>query len=320
MGDNSKGKPANPESQFHCSAEWHFVQMKSRLAAPIYGWASKVSRRSGVFHASAEHMAQYFGVNRKTIFSALDELTAGGFLELMRKERFKPNIYKVIGHKEWAIAHPGRCVRQVEYPWKGEGDPLGRQLYAISGGRVKFWPNQMTGLRNIGFSDEEITEHFRAFIERKAGYVGSQWERAYYDFYGYLKRLYVSPAAVASAHILNGIESYRADSGTPRRVRSNGLGRVQSNGPNSSTVSFDGKGDATIPAGAELSRHPTRNLKAKPSQDKENTTPLPITIRERIQKGLTQQELEERRRFLLKQSEEIRARYPQAPIRSGQAH
>jgi len=49
--------------------------------------------------------------------------------------------------KVWAAASPGPvAVKGSSMPWKGEGDPLGPQLYAISGAGAKFWPRQMTGL------------------------------------------------------------------------------------------------------------------------------------------------------------------------------
>ena len=98
------GSPAVSESQLHCSAEWHMAQMKSRFAAVIYTWARKVSRRSGRFYASAQNMAAYFRVDRKVILRALKELVANGFLILVRAERGKPNVYKVIDHKEWIVA------------------------------------------------------------------------------------------------------------------------------------------------------------------------------------------------------------------------
>jgi hypothetical protein len=308
MTDNAKGDPAVPESQLHCSAEWHMVQMKSHIAAPVYGLARKLSKKSKTLYASAEHMAAYFHVNRKSVLRALKELAAIGFLELIRVECGKPNVYRVVDHRDWAIAHPGCCVQEVSFPWKGEGDPLGRLLCAISGGRAKFQPNQMTGLRNLGFTNEEITDQFRRFLA-KWDYIGRAWDRVYYDFRKELKAL----ATLSDA-------SHRRDTPTRKGVPRKGLVRVPPKGPYSSNVFFDGKGNATIPAGAELSRHSTPNSKAKPSQEEETATPAPIAKLESIQKGKSQQELDERRRFLLKQSEEIRARYPQAPIRSGQAH
>jgi hypothetical protein len=47
------------------------------------------------------------------------------------------------------------------------------------------------------------------------------------------------------------------------RVQSNRLVPVRSNGPHSSNVFFDGKSNATIPAGAELSRRPPPNSRSK---------------------------------------------------------
>lgn len=176
------------ESFFHCSAEWHLRQMKSNFAAILYSWARRLTRNSGVFSASVTSVSHYFGVDRKTVLRALGELTRLGLFELKRRARFRPNVYRIIDHKEWAARHPGLCVEKAALPWDGEGDPLGRQLFAISGQRVKFLPNQMTGLRRLGFSDPEITELFRSFIG-EANYPDSEWSRAYYEFYARLKNL-----------------------------------------------------------------------------------------------------------------------------------
>jgi hypothetical protein len=125
-------------------------------------------------------------VDRKTVLSALSELAESGFFVIDRSERFKPNTYKVIDHKEWAKRKPGQCIEKASFPWDGEGDLLGCQLYQISGGRVKFLPRQMTGLRKFGLPDEQIIERFRVFIDH-ADYTGKRWKHAYYDFYASLK-------------------------------------------------------------------------------------------------------------------------------------
>jgi len=200
------------ESQFHCSAEWHLRQMKSRFAPLLYSWARRLSKKSRVFSASAENVSAYFYVDRKTVLSALDELAVSGFFEITHSERFKPSLYLVVDHRDWAKRHPDRCLERVSFPWEGEGDSLGRQLYAISGGRVKFWPRHMTGLRNLGFSDEQIIEQFRGFMEA-AEHVGLRWNRAFFDFHAGLKA------------ISSGTASSRTDT---VRVQSNGHGRVQS--------------------------------------------------------------------------------------------
>ena len=169
------------ESPFHCSAEWHLQRMPSKLAAAVYSWGRKLSYKSGVFSASAENVAIYFGVHRNTAQRTLEELADLGFFELMRIERFAPNVYRVIDHKEWAKKNPGGCVRKATFPWEGEGDVLGRELYAISGQRVRFLPNQVKALRKLGLSDTQIKEEFRRFLDG-ADYEGTRWKHAFYDF------------------------------------------------------------------------------------------------------------------------------------------
>lgn len=174
------------DSPFHCSAEWHLQQMTSRLALAVYCLARKLSRKSGVFSASAENVAMYFGVHRNTAQRTLEELANSGFFGLSQIERFKPNVYHVVDHKEWAKKHPGRCVKKSSFPWDGEGDPLGTQLHAISGQRVKFLPNQAAALRKYGLSDDQIEAEFRTFLD-ETSYEGKRWNYAYYDFRKHLR-------------------------------------------------------------------------------------------------------------------------------------
>jgi hypothetical protein len=189
------------EASFYCSVEWHLYRMKSEFAPVLYSWARKITYKTGVLSASAERIAQYFSVERKTVLRALDELSLAGFLELTQIERFKPNVYKIVGHTEWAKRHPRRCVKKISFPWDGEGDLLGQQLFAISGQRVKFLPNQVAGLRALGFSGEKIIEAWRLFLDDN-GYEGKQWrQRAYYDFYDCLKERSTTHSDIPAASV-----------------------------------------------------------------------------------------------------------------------
>lgn len=188
-------------SPFYCSVEWHLYRMKSEFAPVLYSWARKVTHKTGVLSASAERIAQYFSVERKTVLRALDELSDAGFFKLTRIERFKPNVYKIVDHREWAKRHPRRCVEKISFPWDGEGDLLGQQLFAISGQRVKFLPNQVAGLRALGFSDDRITEEWRVFMD-ESEYEGKQWrQRAYYDFYDCLKERSTAHSDIPAASV-----------------------------------------------------------------------------------------------------------------------
>lgn len=73
-------------------------------------------------------------------------------------------------------------------PWDGEGDPLGRQLFAASGGLAKFFPGQMTGLRKSGLPDDQIASEFRIFLDRNPQRA-QDWKSVYYRFRRYLLRL-----------------------------------------------------------------------------------------------------------------------------------
>src|SRR6267154_5109805 len=136
------------ENSFHCSAEWHLKSLNSRLACPLYTWGRRLSANSTNFFPSVENIANYFDCNRTTVFRALQELVAYGWAEIVHKEAGKPVIYRLIEHEEWAKNNPDCCTEKDTMPWEGQGDPLGKALYAASGGRAKFLPRQMSGLRS----------------------------------------------------------------------------------------------------------------------------------------------------------------------------
>lgn len=226
--DSLWSKTSNP---FHCSIERHLQSLSSKCASNLYHWARRLASTTGVFSASAEHAAKFFRVDRKTVLRALDELNEAGFFELQRAELFRPNVYRVVSHKEWARRHPKKCIEKDVMPWEGEGDLLGRQLFSISGQRVKFFPRQVEGLRRVGFSDGKICEHFRTFLN-EAEYEGTEWKRAPFDFHEHLKTL---PSGVpqnasvsAAAHNSSSAEYHGRDSMEYHRRDSAGVPSVSS--------------------------------------------------------------------------------------------
>jgi hypothetical protein len=169
-----------------------------------------------VFSASAENVALYFGVHRNTVQRALEEIANAGFFALREVEQFRPNVYHVLDHKEWAKRHPGLCVKKSSFPWQGEGDPLGRELPAISGQRVKFLPHQTVALRRFGISEDEIKAEFRTFLDEST-YEGKRWKYAYYDFLKYLRVLTASRPKNPSAS--NAVNAEGSSSGTVHQAR-----------------------------------------------------------------------------------------------------
>jgi hypothetical protein len=177
-----------PENSFHCSAEWHLKSLNSRLACPLYTWGRRLSANSTNFFPSVESIANYFDCNRTTVFRALQELVAYGWAEIVRKEAGKPVVYRLIEHEEWSRNNPDCCTEKDTMPWEGQGDSLGKALYAASGGSAQFLPRQMKGLRSSGFSDNEITHEFQIFLDRNTQ-KGGEWKSVYYRFRTHLLRL-----------------------------------------------------------------------------------------------------------------------------------
>jgi hypothetical protein len=130
----------NKESAYHCTIEWHLARLVP-LAAVLYPFAYRISKASRRFHCSAVNLVQHFGVSEWTVLRAIRALQAAGLFILLAKEPFKPSVYRVVSHKEWAADHRGCCAVRDAYPWSEEGgDQLGIRLYNASGGRSNTSP------------------------------------------------------------------------------------------------------------------------------------------------------------------------------------
>ena len=156
---------------FHCSWEWHIARLSS-ICSVIYPLVFRVS--GGIetklfdrrFFASAESLATYFGYSECHVCRGLKELETAGFFQLIARKKFKPTHYRVVSHEEWALKHPGQCTIKVEFPWTGEGDPLGQTLWKMTCGEVKFADFQVKGLRNLGMDEDEIAAEFAIFWQQ----------------------------------------------------------------------------------------------------------------------------------------------------------
>lgn len=173
---------------FHCCAEFHLQDMSSRFTAPLYSWGRRLSVNSECFFPSIGTIAKFFNRDRTTVLRAIQDLARSGWAEVVQKEPGKPVAYRFIDHDDWAEKYPGHCVEKDDMPWEGEGDLLGRALYAASGGQARFLPHQMDGLRKSGFSDQQIASEFRIFLDRRPQ-RGRDWKRVYFPFRACLFRI-----------------------------------------------------------------------------------------------------------------------------------
>lgn len=121
-------------------------------------------------------MAQYFDRSRATIERGIKDLADSGFFVTISKQYFKPGVYEVLKHKEWADTHSGLCPEKPEFPWSSEsGDTLGQAIWAKSGGMLKVQPFQLAMIRKSGLSDEIITSRFDEFLAGKLP-VDKEWQ------------------------------------------------------------------------------------------------------------------------------------------------
>jgi hypothetical protein len=154
-------------ANFHCTTSWHIT---NGLAFRIYELAYGLSKTSKKFFASAPSLAQYFHCSDASVYRAIHQLVDLGFFELIEAGAYDSNKYRVVLHTEWQKNHVGQCVVKLESN-SGEGDPLGVELYALSGGTVMFKPQQIALIRSLGFSEDETRTFFTSFFddEQKGG-------------------------------------------------------------------------------------------------------------------------------------------------------
>jgi hypothetical protein len=192
-----RGPSPSDFNPFHCSVEWHLSRLSSKLAPILYGWGRRLSSSSESFYPSVESMAIYFSCDRTTVFRALQELVGDGWAKVVSEESGKPVVYRFIDHLEWASENPGCCLQKDEMPWEGQGDLLGQRLFSISGGKAKFYPRQMKGLRKFGLDDAQVELEFRSYLDT-ASPSGSEWRRIYFNFLAHLRRVVATDAALIS--------------------------------------------------------------------------------------------------------------------------
>jgi hypothetical protein len=179
------------DSKLHCSSEWHLVRFDHQCAGIIYSHALRLTQESENYYCSIPQMAHYFNKDERTIASAFHELEAHGFFEVIRHENGKAVNYRPIAHHAWAESddHRRQCVEKLKMSWDGEGDPLGRALYAISGEQVKFFfPNVLKSFRKHGLTDEDIIGAWKQFlISEEPTNGGPVWKGIIHRFNQYLR-------------------------------------------------------------------------------------------------------------------------------------
>ena len=163
---------SNLENEYyHCTWEWHIARL-SPVCSLIYPFAFRVSGGMDTpladrrFYGSAGSLATYFDYSESQVRRGLIELEKIGFFQLIARKKFKPTQFRVLSHDDWASKHKEQCTTKAQYPWTGEGDALGRSLWKMSGGLVKFADFQVRGLRNLGVDESKIVSKFSAYWEQ----------------------------------------------------------------------------------------------------------------------------------------------------------
>jgi hypothetical protein len=171
-------------SHYHCTAEWHFSRFTGHgatLAPIIYDFAFHLTKppQKPYFYASTPNLAEYFGVDEKTVRKALRLLAKSGFFELVRAMPGRTNQYRPVRHPEWQKKYPERCIQRLQVTY-GDEDPLGPVLYAASGSNFKvLGANVLKSMRNTGHSDDAIATHFNNFLETEGPFTREEYRNGF---------------------------------------------------------------------------------------------------------------------------------------------
>lgn len=155
----------------HCGSVYHIARLKGKgkdYALSLYELSMRVAYKTGRFRPRMTALALYLDCHRNQLYNAAALLVGSGFWVVVEEVLGTATHYRPLDHKDWVAADFARaeatCCKKMEMPWDGEEqDQLAQQLYGITGG-VKFYTNQLTGMRNHGLSDAEICEHTKAFM------------------------------------------------------------------------------------------------------------------------------------------------------------
>jgi hypothetical protein len=159
MSDFKKSPPKH--NPVNCCATWHL--WRQGLALAIYQRAGALTNGGKTdFFAKRETIAKYFGANYEATRRAFLVLINNGWLEVLPDD---PKNLKWIDHEQWAFkTNWEKCIVQDLNPWHGEADPFIGRLFAVAGGRFRTKPHWILGVRQHGWTDEEILELFRKEI------------------------------------------------------------------------------------------------------------------------------------------------------------
>lgn len=174
-----------------CSAEWHFSRFVgdgADLAVAVYNLAMRIAGHDGgVFFPSIKNLARYFDKSTHQVSEALHLLADAQFFERPKDQRPGETVrYVVVSHKTWAGRHPGCCCRKAELPDYMMGDPLGRTMYGISGGKMRFFPEWLTSARKYT-DDAGILAAFQTFADAEMAPGGKDFREA--PFKRFMERL-----------------------------------------------------------------------------------------------------------------------------------
>jgi hypothetical protein len=162
-------RKASPKpTGYLCDTFWHLRRSGNLLA--IYYLIGRVTKGGSTsFFGTYANVARYFFPNAGNIAGAY-EMVRRSFHTLRKLGWLKARPdghWDFITHEEWEREHTGECFKRVLLPWQTETDPLIKQLYAMSNGKLRLYERHIAAIRKQA-SDEEIITAFAQKMDEAA--------------------------------------------------------------------------------------------------------------------------------------------------------
>lgn len=170
---------STPERGWLCTVERHLWHSGIELA--IYNKIAVLTHGGeSTYWGGVKSMAIFLGCSPRASREAFAHLDFDGWLPIigdapksiyeLRGTTHAKKLRQLILHDAWVATHSDKyCFGRDPMPWDGEvHDPLGAQLYRLSGGRLKWYANELKAARAAGgLPDSDLIALWKTMMESK---------------------------------------------------------------------------------------------------------------------------------------------------------
>lgn len=155
-------------STLRCKAAYHISQLKGageESTFLLYDICCALAHETHKAFPSMRGLAPYLHRDEDVLCRSAKLLVNAGWLRVESRKNGSPTIYAPVSHDEFvAVNGAGSCV-QTYSPDYWLQDPLGKQIYGLTGGIKIGGPNVLAGWRKLFSRDEIIFMHAEHYLK-----------------------------------------------------------------------------------------------------------------------------------------------------------